>query len=293
MVYTYTPVPPERLKLKRINLMRTAFILLLIGNSISIFTSLFSSIYSINIYLGNYWNYILVMMSMYSSGLNIISVLVVLTGNLLLLIVLVKMAQNGSPKLKRNCNTTFILLIIGVALSFLFSLILSSFVLLSYMYSYGIDIVLAIGSLVIIGINSSYYIFLGLTVRQLKTEHQVGNKPLVTTFIYPITFVLRLLIMFDIFSSFLVRLIVSLIISLLGLVILVVFFSEALVGLRKVKNALRVDLIQATSAPVIPPRSTKQFEISPTRKGSNFCIKCGAPLVPIAQFCGNCGHLIE
>jgi hypothetical protein len=101
----------------------------------------------------------------------------------------------------------------------------------------------------------------------------VENKPLITIFVYPITFALRFLLLFNIFSSEIANLIASLVITLLGLVILIVFFGTALIGLKKVKNKVK--------------------GVEPSKRQGSFCANCGAKIDRIASFCPNCGRTLE
>ena len=269
---------PHQRKLRRIILMRVAFILLLIGNGISLFTSIASSLYSLSVHLGEDELYFFMRIRTFSNSLTLVSAALGLAGGILLLFSLAKIGEYGSSKLKRNSKLAFILLLIGLALNFAFSYVLSSLELWEVLDGQAIDTLLSITPLLTIGVDSAFYIFLGFTIRQIKREHQVGDRSLITTFIYPITFVLRLLLLFDIFSSIIAGIIASLVVSILGLVILTVFFSRGLVGLKSVINRIRSE-----------PQST----ILPSRRDGRFCAKCGSAIERIASFCANCGHPIE
>lgn len=270
-----SPIKP---KLRYITLMRVAFILMLIGNGISIFTILISSLDAINVFLGDpSLDWVLKIIT-FSNSLTLISTALTIAGSILLLIALVKISKSGNPKVRRNSRVAFLLLTVGLFLTFLFSFVLSSLQMWGYLSGEEITTILAITPLVIIGINSSFYIFLGFTIRKLKSEYKMGNKPLITTFIYPISFGLQLLLMFEIFPSMVVGLIASLVVSIMGLVILIVFFSRALIDMKRVKKKIRAG---------------KQSHILPSRKDANFCAKCGASIEPIGGFCANCGHPIE
>jgi hypothetical protein len=127
-------------------------------------------------------------------------------------------------------------------------------------------------------VDSAFYLFLGFTLRRLNKDYELDNKPLITTFVYPITFALRLILLFNLFSSVTSELIASLIVSILGFVILIVFFSRALVGLKRVKNKVS----KGTQSTVLP-----------TSKGAKFCANCGAGIDRAGKFCANCAHPIE
>ena len=269
---------PQRQKKRRIILMRIAFIALLVGNGIAIFTSLVYSLNSISVHLGDpSLDWVLKILT-FSNSLTLISAALGIAGGILLLIALAKIGQNGSLKLQSTSKIAFLLLIISLTLNFAFSYVLSSLALWGVLDSQGIDSLLSITPLLTIAADSAFYIFLGFTLRQLKIEHQVGTKPLITTFIYPITFALRLILMFDLFSSIITELIASLVISVMGLVILIIFFSRALIDLKRVKNKIS---------------DSPSTQILPSRRDAKFCAKCGAPIEPIGDFCASCGHPIE
>jgi hypothetical protein len=269
---------PQQLKIRRLILMRIAFILLVTGSGISILTSFASSFYSLGLYLGEDEYYFFFRILSFSNSLITISSTLSLVGNIFLLISLAKIGESGSLKLKRNSKITFFLLILGLVLNLAFSYVLSNLATWEILRGQDIATLLSVSSLVTIGVDSLVYIFLGFTINQLKTDHQVGSKPLITTFIYPIMFALRLALMFNIFSSTIVQLIASLVVSIMGFVILIVFFSRALVGIKRVIEKIRIK--QETPA-------------LPSRKDGNYCANCGTALVPKASFCANCGHPIK
>ncbi|MHA1111396.1 MAG: zinc ribbon domain-containing protein [Promethearchaeota archaeon] len=266
---------PEQKKKRRIVLMRITFISLLVGNGISIFTSIVLSLDDINEYLGDpAFPWVTTILG-FSKSLTLISATLAIAGGILLLIALAKIGEGGSLKLKSTSKIAFLLLLIGLVLNFAFTYILTSLELWGVLTGQNIETLLKYTPLITIGVDSAFYLFLGFTLRQLNNEYQLGNRPLITTFVYPITFALRLILLFNLFSSVTEELIATLIVSVMGLVILIVFFSRALIGLKRVKNKISKGV---------------HSKVLPTSKGAKFCANCGARLESIASFCANCGH---
>ena len=266
---------PEQKKKRRIVLMRITFISLLVGNGISIFTAIVLSLNNINEHLGDpAFPWVTTILG-FSKSLTLISAALAIAGGILLLIGLAKIGEGGSLKLKSTSKIAFLLLLIGLVLNFAFTYILTSLELWGVLTGQNIETLLKYTPLITIGVDSAFYLFLGFTLRQLNNEYQLGNRPLITTFVYPITFALRLILLFNLFSSVTEELIATLIVSVMGLVILIVFFSRALIGLKRVKNKIDNGVVS---------------KVLPTSKGAKFCANCGATLESIASFCADCGH---
>ena len=264
--------------IRRIVLMRLAFIFMLLGNGILIFTSIVTTLNSINEHLGDPAFIWVTKVLTFSYLLSHISAVLSITGGILLLLTLAKIGENGSLKLQSSSKIAFLLLIVSLTLNFAFTYVLDSLEMWGLLSGENITTLLEYTPLLTIAADSVFYLFLGFTLRQLNTDYQVGNRPLITTFVYPITFALRLLLVFEIFSSQTSNLIATLIVSILGLVILLVFFSRALLGLKNVKNNIQ---------------SGGTTRVLPTSKGAKFCANCGAPIDRVGKFCANCAHPIE
>lgn len=269
---------PQRLKIRRIILMRFAFICLLIGNGIAIFTSIVTTLNSINVHLGDPAFDWVTQILTFSKLLIEISYVLSITGGILLLLALAGIGKNGSLNLKATSKIAFLLLVIGLVLNFAFTYVLSSLELWGLLENPTIVTVLSYTPLITIGIDSAFYLFLGFTLRRLNKDYELENKPLITTFVYPITFGLRLILLFNLFPSVTAELIASLIVSILGFVILIVFFSRALIGLKRVKSKIGKGTLS---------------QVLPTSKGAKFCANCGSPIDRAGKFCANCAHPIE
>ncbi len=263
---------------RRINLMRVAFMLLLLGNGIFIFTSIISSLHSINEYLGDQSIDWVTSILTFSNTLSLVSMVMSIAGSVFLLLALARIGEKGSFKLQSTSKIAFLLLIASLVLNFAFTYLLSSLEVWGALDSEGINTLLSYTPLLTVAVDSAFYIFLGFTLRTLKSDYKLSNKPLITTFLYPISFALRLLLMFDLFSSEITALLASLIVSVVGFVILIIFFSSGLIGLKKVRNRIG---------------GVKFSEVLPSRRDGKFCANCGTSIESIASFCANCGHPIE
>jgi len=266
---------PQKVIIRRIFLMRLAFILLLVGNGIALFTSLASTFYSLSLHLGEDEFQFFQRIRLLSNILTEVSMGSLISGGIILLIGLVRVGYKGSFKLKGYSKLASIFLLISLVLNFAFTYVLASLELWGVLTSATIATILGYTPLITIAVDSTTYILLGFTIRQLKNDYGFDNRPLITTFVYPITFALRLLLLFNIFPSMIAELIASLVITITSLVILIVFYFTALVGVKKVKNKL-----EGIKSSIVLPSS---------RKGK-FCANCGAPLDSIGSFCANCGH---
>ena len=117
---------PQQLKLRRIIWMRIALILLLIGNGITLFTSIASSFYLISQEIGGNELDFFKQIRIFSETLTIVSVALSIAGGILLLLSLLKLGEGGSLKLKTHSKIAFMFLGISLVLNFAFHLVLDS-----------------------------------------------------------------------------------------------------------------------------------------------------------------------
>ena len=294
---------PLQIKMRFTKLMKVAFILLLIGFSISLIPTLAMGLFLGGIAIGSYVMYYLFYFLAVFGGtiLSGLGSLLALSGFIILLIALAKLAVvSSNPEFIRKSKITMVLFIVTLSINFLVNLVnfftggLYSF-LYSFIYSfygYGTDGIFGYVSLVVTGLFIATYIMLGFTMKELKTEAQVSNRGLISAYIYPIVLIPQLIQLIDFtYSSYMIVSVVFVLGGLAEFIVLIFLASEGLVASSKILRRMVPQSMPVQFRP--EPTFTPQKTLPTTGKGANYCIKCGSPLIENAKFCGTCGHIIE
>ena len=296
-------ISPLQIKIKYTKLLKVAFILLLIGFSISLIPNLAIALFIGGLYMGSYIFYYLFYFIGVFGGtvLTGIGSLLGLAGYIIIIIALVKLGGiSNNPGFRKKGKITMVLFIITLSLNFLVNSItlfsggMYSF-LYSFMYSfygYGLGGFNGYISLLVTGLFISTFIMLGLSMKELKRESQGNGKGLISAYIYPIVIIPQIIQLIDFsFYSFIVVIVIMAVGGIMEFIILIVLASEGLVTSSKILRSIRNQgtPVQFRTEPSLSPQKT----LPATGKGGRFCIKCGNPILKDARFCGVCGHNIE